>query len=145
MNFRGKQGFGQRFGVAHDEPEISFIPLIDILMVVLIFLMVTTSYNKFTELKINLPTVDGEKKIDVENAINIGISSDGRYAVNDMIVPFQHIIQFSEVLKDASKGMRDPIVIINADAGSSHQAVVNIMEAARVAALPKITFATKTD
>ena len=136
MNFRR--------GIAAEEPEINLIPLIDVLLVILIFLMVTTTYSKFTELQITLPTADAEKMLERPNEINIAVSADGKYAIERQMAPFQDPASFAETLWAAAGGRKDPVIIINADAGASHQSVINVMEAARIAQLPRISFATQT-
>ena len=125
MNFRR--------GSAHEEPEINFIPLIDVMMVILIFLMVTTTYSRYAELQINLPQADADKPADKPTEINVGVDANGRYMINSALVAFSTPEAFSVELKRASGGQKDPVVIINADAKATHQSVVNIMEASRFA------------
>ena len=134
MNFRR--------GSAHEEPEINFIPLIDVMMVILIFLMVTTTYSRYAELQINLPQADADKPADKPTEINVGVDANGRYMINSALVAFSTPEAFSVELKRASGGQKDPVVIINADAKATHQSVVNIMEASRFAGYARITFAT---
>lgn len=130
-------------GRRREELEINFIPLIDMLLVILIFLMVTTTYSRFAELHINLPTANAETEAKQVEQIVVGVDRNGRYVINDQEQPFQSISQFAEVLHTAA-GKDEPVIVIHADAQSSHQSVVNIMEAARVAGLNKLTFATQT-
>lgn len=136
MNFRR--------GSQHEEPEINFIPLIDVLMVILIFLMVTTTYSRYAELQINLPQADAEQATDKPAEINVGVDANGRYMINSALVAFSNPESFSVEMKKASGGQKDPVIIINADAKATHQAVVNIMEAARFAGYARITFATQS-
>ena len=128
-----------------EEPEINFIPLIDLLLVILIFLMVTTTYSKYAELQINLPEASAEKAPDRPQVINIGVDNNGKYIVNNSPVIFNSVEAFSTVLRDtaAAGSMKDPVVAIGADAGATHQAVVNIMEAARLVGFTKISFTTQ--
>lgn len=137
MNFRK--------GRKREEPEINFIPLIDVLLVILIFLMVTTTYSKYAELQINLPEASAERAPDRPQVINIGVDSSGKYIVNNASVAFNGVEAFSGVLRDAALAgnMKDPVVAIGADAGATHQAVVNIMEAARLVGFTKISFTTQ--
>lgn len=134
--------FGKRHG--REEPEINLIPFIDVLLVILIFLMVTTSYSKFTALQITLPTADAEKALERPFEINVGISAEGRYAVNNSAIAFHDVAGLAEDLKNAvnAKGESklDPVVIINADAAAAHQTVINVLEAARLAGYEKVTF-----
>lgn len=137
MNFRK--------GRFREEPEINFVPLIDVLLVILIFVMATTTYSKFSELKINLPDADAEQQSKKPKEINVGVDAGGRIAINKQIVNIVGgVPALSAALKAAAQGAQDPIVIINADAQATHQSVINIMEAARMAQLTQITFATQT-
>lgn len=130
-------------GRRRDEPEINFIPLVDMLLVILIFLMVTTTYSRFSELHITLPTADANPADKKALQLDIGIDRGGRYVINDRQQVFQSISQFADVLRsEAGKG--DPVIVIHADAQTPHQAVVNVMEAARVANLSRLTFATQS-
>lgn len=143
MNFRKGQG--------REDPEINLIPFIDVLLVILIFLMVTTTYSRFTELQITLPTADAEKAQDKPNQIDIGIDAQGRYKINNQPVSFLDTATLAEDLKqlvtamDAGKtGTKvDPVIIINADRATTHQSVVDVLEAARIAGLAKVTFAAQ--
>jgi len=126
-----------------DEPEINFIPLIDVLLVILIFLMVTTTYSRFAELQINLPSADAERTQDRPNQIDVAVDSQGRYSINRTPLTFAGPAAFSAELRRAAGDMKDPVVVISADANSPHQSVINIMEAARVAGYGKITFTTQ--
>lgn len=129
---------------SRDEPEINLIPFIDILLVVLIFLMLTTTYSKFTELQVRLPVADAEQARDYPKEIIVAVSQDGRYLVDKRPIEPPGIEQLVAALSDAAAKRPDGVVIISADAASSHQAVVNVMEAARRSGLAQITFATQT-
>jgi biopolymer transport protein ExbD len=119
--------------------------LIDLLLVILIFLMVTTTYSKYNELQINLPEASAEKSPDRPQVINIGVDAGGKYAVNNTPVAFGGVDAFANVLREAANngGMKDPVIAIGADAGATHQAVVNVMEAARLVGFTKISFTTQ--
>lgn len=127
-----------------DEPEINFVPLIDVLLVILIFLMATTTYSRFAELKINLPTAEAEKTDEQKQTIQVAVSANGQYAVNEMPAIFSNSDEFAVVLRRAAGNNPDPMIVVNADAQASHQSVVNVMEAARTAGYGKLTFATQT-
>ena len=135
MNFRPAR---QR-----EEPEINLIALIDVLLVILIFLMVTTTYSRFAELQINLPTADANKPEERPNQINVAVDGQGKYVVNKSTVPFRSPDSFADELKRAAGGAPDPVIIINADAAATHQSVINIMEASRIAGFSRITFTTQ--
>jgi biopolymer transport protein ExbD len=135
MNFqRGRQ---------KDEPRIDFVPLIDVLLVILIFLMVTTTYNRFSELQINLPEAGAEKQPERPNEITVTVDPAGQYAVNHQPVRFTGLEVLVESLRRAAAGSSEPVIVIAADAKASHQSVVNVMEAARIAGYHRITFTTQ--
>ena len=134
MNFRR----GSR-----DEPEINLIPFIDVLLVVLIFLMLSTTYSKFTELQIKLPLADAEQQRDYPKEVIVAVSSDGRYMVNKTAVEGRTIEAISAALAGAATAGKDSVIIISADASATHQAVITVMEAARRSGFSQITFATQ--
>lgn len=139
MNFRR--------GSQEDELEINFIPLIYVLLVIIIFLVVSTTFSKFSELKINLPTAEAIPQDKDLDKVDIVITSDNQYFINDVQITDNSIAGILEELKNLkSKFNNDlPTVIINADAMSNHQSVINVMEAARLSGLNKVTFATKVN
>ncbi len=132
-----------RLGMPKEEPEINLIPLIDVLLVILIFLMVTTTYSRFSELQINLPSAEANKPDERPNQINVAVDRNGNYMVNKTAISFRNPDGFAAELKRAAAGAPDPVVIINADAAASHQSVINIMESARIAGFSRITFTTQ--
>ena len=136
MNLRGNR--------TRDDPEINFIPLIDVLLVILIFLMVTTTYQRIAELQITLPEADAEQMKQRPKEINVGIDTQGRYLINKTVFTFTTPAALADALKQAAGDSKDPVVIINADANATHQSVIHVMEAARMAGLIHITFATQT-
>jgi biopolymer transport protein ExbD len=127
-----------------EEPEINLIPLIDVLLVILIFLMITTTYSKYAELKINLPTADAEKQHERPNEISVAITSAGDYVINKQPVTSKEVAPLADDLRRAGSGLKDPIVIINGDRGSSLQATVTVMQAARIAGYPQVSISTQT-
>jgi biopolymer transport protein ExbD len=131
-------------GHYREEPEINLIPLIDVLLVILIFLMITTTYSKYAELKINLPQAEGEKSKIAPDTIEVAIDNQGRYYLNRKPTPFSEVEAFAAEMKRAAGSNQDPIVIISADAQATHQAVINVMSAARVVGFTHITFTAET-
>lgn len=134
MNFRNTR---------KEDPEINLIPMIDVLLVIIIFLMLTTTYSRFAELQINLPTAEAEKQLERANEINVVMSAGGQYHVNRRPVTFRDVPSFSEELRRAGAQMKDPVVVINADSNITHQAVVRVMDAARQAGYGQIAFAVE--
>ena len=127
-----------------EEPEINLIPFIDVLLVVLIFLMLSTTYSKFTELQITLPVADAEKSRDRPREIVVGVAADGRYVINRKPIEGRSVDILAQELLAAAGGSAEMVVIISADATAAHQSVVNVLDAARRAGLVRLTFATQT-
>jgi biopolymer transport protein ExbD len=126
-----------------EEPEINLIPFIDVLLVILIFLMLSTTYSKFTELQVSLPVADAEKAKDYPREVIVAVSADGRYAVNRKPVEGPSIDVLAAELRAAAGDQRDAVLIISADATAAHQSVINVLDAARRAGLARLTFATQ--
>ena len=127
-----------------EEPEINLIPFIDVLLVVLIFLMLSTTYSKFTEMQIRLPVADTDVQRDYPKEMIVAISAEGAYSVNRVPVPGRSMASIAAAMLDAAKAGKESVVIISADANAKHQAVVTVMEAARRCGLNQITFATQS-
>ena len=136
MNLRSVRG--------RDDPEINFIPLIDVLLVILIFLMVTTTYQRVAELQITLPEASADPMQQRPKEINVGVDAQGRYVIDKNVFQFTTVAALAEALKRSAGDSKEPVVIINADANATHQSVIHVMEAAREAGLIHITFATQT-
>ena len=133
----------QRFQ-ARETLEINLIPLIDVLLVILIFLMITTTYSKFAELQINLPTADAQKQLERPNEINITVNAGGQYTLNRRPLAYRDVAGLSDDMRRAAGELKDPVVVISADSNATHQSVINIMEASRIAGYGHISFATQT-
>jgi biopolymer transport protein ExbD len=130
-------------GKEKEHLEINLVPLIDVMMVILIFLMITTTYSKYTELQINLPTAEAERQVERADEIAVLVNAQGQYVVNRSAVPFRSVEQLAQELRRAGGQGREPVVVISADAAATHQSVVRVMEAARLAGLSQITFTTQ--
>ena len=135
MNFRR---------AARDEPEINLIPFIDVLLVVLIFLMLSTTYSKYAELQIRLPVANADPQRERPREVVVAITGDGRYAVNKQLLSGRSVEAIAFAMVSAAAGAKDAMVIISADASTPHQAVITAMEAARRSGLHQVTFATQT-
>lgn len=136
MNFQRGRG--------HDEPEINLIPLIDVLLVIIIFLMLTTTYAKFSGLEINLPTADASKQAEQPNEVEVAVTAPGQVLVNKSPLSETDVKSISDALRRAAGDNKDPVIVINADAKATHQSVVDIMQAAQQAGYPHISFATQS-
>jgi biopolymer transport protein ExbD len=129
---------------ARDEPEINLIPFIDVLLVVLIFLMLSTTYNKYTELQLKLPVADAQAQRDYAKEVLVSVSSEGAYSVNKIPIADRSATTLAGALLEAARAGKDSVLIISADASARHQAVITVMEAARRSGLTQITFATQS-
>ena len=135
MNFRR--------GRAREELEINLIPLIDILIVILIFLFLTTTYSRFAELQINLPEASAERASEKPQVLMVAVDASGKYSINGAATAFGNTQSFAAALKEAAKGNKEPVVAISADAAATHQSVINVMESARLAGYNHISFTTQ--
>ena len=135
MNFQ--RGRGQ------EEPEINLIPMIDVLLVIIIFLMLTTTYAKFSGLEINLPTADASKQAEQPNEIDVAVTASGQILINKSPLTATDVKSISDALRRAAGTREDPIIVINADAKAAHQSVIDVMQGAQSAGYPHISFATQ--
>jgi biopolymer transport protein ExbD len=126
-----------------NEPEINLIPFIDVLLVILIFLMLSTTYSKFTEMELNLPVANAAPQKERPREIVVSVSADGQFSVNHVVVSGRDVQSVSRALAQAAQNVNDPMVVISADAQSSHQSVMMVMEAARRNQLNQLTFAAQ--
>ncbi len=135
MNFqRGKR---------HEDLEMNLVPLIDVLLVIIIFLVVSATFSRTSELQINLPTAEANVPQEKPLTIEVGVDASGKYVVNGKGLVDSSVAGISAALQAAANGGKEPTIIINADAKSTHQSVVDVMEASRVAGYTHITFATQ--
>ncbi|MCZ2291525.1 MAG: biopolymer transporter ExbD [Burkholderiales bacterium] len=134
-----------RFGRQRDEePEINLIPFIDVLLVILIFLMLSTTYSRFTELQVTLPSANSEPMKERPGEVIVSVAADGRYAVNRQLVEGRSVELLAAELRKAAGNSDDTVIIVSADATAAHQSVINVLDAARRAGLQRLTFATQT-
>ena len=138
LQYRGQFSLGVR--ASSVEPEINLIPFIDVLLVVLIFLMISTTFTRYQELAITLPTANGAASQSEVKQIHIAVSRDGRFAINGKVTDRS---QLSNSLNALNKDNAIQ-VNIDADAKAPHQAVMSALEAARDANLSNIVFSSQT-
>lgn len=128
-----------------DELEINLIPFIDILLVIIIFLMLTTTYNRIAALQIRLPDANAEQQNMTVQKVDVVVTADGTFAINGTVVSDPSVSHLAQLLRAAAGEHELSMVVINADGNSSHQSVVNVMDAARQAGLSRLTFATRSE
>ena len=132
-------------GRAKEPLEINLVPMIDVMLVILIFLMITTTYSKYTELQINLPSAQAERQLQRPNEISILVNAQGLYFFTRTGVRSRWFELLAGEVRRASAQMQEPIVVISADANATHQSVIRVMEASRLAGLAQITFTTQSN
>ena len=132
-----------RRGRKHEELEINLVPLIDVLLVIIIFLVVSATFSRINELQINLPTAEANAPQEKPLIVDVGVDASGQYTVNKTTLTQPSVEAIATALKKAVGNGKEPTIIINADAKATHQSVVNVMEASRQAGYTHITFATQ--
>jgi biopolymer transport protein ExbD len=132
--------FRQRY---RDEPEINLIAFIDVLLVVLIFLMMSTTYSRFTALQVQLPQAGASAPKAAPLELIVAVSADGRYALNGQALAVNDVAGLVGALRAAAGGRDDVQVVVAADALAPHQRVINVLDAARQAGLSKLAFAAQ--
>ncbi|MFN3984127.1 MAG: ExbD/TolR family protein [Rhodocyclaceae bacterium] len=132
-------------GRTRAEPEVNLIPLIDVVLVIIIFLMLTTTFSRIATLEINLPEGQAEQTDSVPDEISVAITAAGDIIVNGALVGARDVTSIAEAVGKAIPPNRNnPVVVINADAKAAHQSVIDVMQAAQRVGLSHITFAIQT-
>jgi len=131
MNFRKKPA---------EDLDLNLTPLIDVVFLLLIFFMVTTTFDKETQLKIDLPQAAGEQK-KAENLLEVTIDSKGDFFINQAELVNSGIQTIKKALLQAAKDNKDPVILISADASATHQSVIKVLDAASQLGFVHITFA----
>ena len=145
LNVRSRKRFSLGAVATSTEPEINLIPFIDVLLVVLIFLMISTTFTRFQELAITLPTANGNEVQTEVKQIHLAVSRDGRFAVNGKVVDRSQLITTLEQLSNSGGNANNGAQVnIDADARAPHQSVMSALEAARDANLTNIVFSSQT-
>lgn len=137
MNFRRGRG--------REDVEINLIPLIDVLLVILIFLMVTTTYSKTAGLEITLPSAEAPESDPGDREINVLITARGDILINRQPVPAGDADALRTALAQAASGKQEPVVIISSDREARLQSSIDVMQAAQQAGISGISFATQSD
>ena len=135
-----------------EEVAISLTPLIDVVFLLLIFFMVSTSFSKESQINLQLPSSNLPLKAPMkEETILISISKQGKYLLKREDEPSvesfsrSDVVELSEQLQFLASGWSDPVVIIRADRMASHQSVITALDAAQRAGLLRLTFSMQTD
>ncbi len=134
MNFRRRRA---------EEPEINLIPFIDVLLVVLIFLMLSTTFSQLTQIQITLPSANTEKQTTNPQTLTLTIQADGRYSLNQQALKATTVADIQAALQSVQAGPQT-VLVIAADQNVRHQAVISAMEAARRSGFNRVTFAAQS-
>lgn len=126
---------------ADDAPDINFIPLIDVLLVIVIFLAVSTTFTRERLIDVSLP--QAQTQVEVPAAIEVTIGADGQVAIGERVLADVSVLAITQALAALAARDVEPVVVIRADANATHQAVVNAMQAARLAGLRKVSLAAQ--
>lgn len=133
-----------RRGRKHEDLEVNLVPLIDVLLVIIIFLVVSATFSRINQLEVNLPTADASQQQDKPTMVTVVVDATGHYSVNNNALTETGIQAISLALRKAAGSNKEPIIVINADANTTHQSVVNVMEASQQAGYTHITFSTQS-
>ncbi len=136
MNFRTRR--------RPDDVELNFVPLIDVLVVLLIFLMVTTSFSRLGQMKVDLPQAASDTAAPTDNTIELAISAAGEYAVGTETLGAADVAGLTAALRRAASGRKAPVLVLSVDRSTPHERVIAAMTAAREAGLENLTFAVET-
>jgi biopolymer transport protein ExbD len=126
-----------------DDEGINLTPLIDVVFLLLIFFMVSTTFTKETHLSVDLPEAVGEKSSEVPEQVEILISSDGSYSVNGLALVNNKVATLRSALEKTSEGNNQLPLVITADAKTPHQAVVQAMDVAGQLGFARLSITTR--
>jgi biopolymer transport protein ExbD len=136
MNFRTRR--------RPDDVELNFVPLIDVLIVLLIFLMVTTSFNRLSELRVDLPQAASDAALPADNSLELTIAADGRGQLGPQSIAAGDIAGLLAALRRAMVGIENPVLVLSVDRLTPHERVIGAMQAAREVGIESLTFAVET-
>lgn len=128
-----------------DELEINITPLIDVVFLLLIFFMVSTTFIRQSQVNLILPQASADIVEHETDKVEVAVDADGRYYVNEQVLVNAQMTTIKQEISKIAKVMDDPVVVVSADANATHQSVVKILDASRQLGLFRITFATSID
>jgi biopolymer transport protein ExbD len=134
MNFRPQK---------KNDVELNVTSFIDVVLLLLIFFMVSTTFGKKSEVSLTLPEASEQPVVTEPETINISVDAQNRVLINDNPLVNSQLTTIREALRQSMNDLKNPVVVINADAEATHQSVIRVMDAARQLSLTRITFATR--
>ncbi|RKZ78656.1 MAG: biopolymer transporter ExbD [Gammaproteobacteria bacterium] len=126
-----------------EEPDVNLTPMIDVVFLLLLFFMVSTSFIRESSLKVDLPEATGQALVEQDKAIDIVINADGQFVVDTITLDKPSNEQLAKVLKKAVGDNTDPHIIISADANAEYQNIVTAMDTAQQLGYTRLTLATR--
>ena len=125
-----------------DEPDVNVTPLIDVVFLLLIFFMVSTTFEHQSDIEVTLPEAAIDAPVEEEFVIEVTINAQGTYFVNGQRVINTQTSTLKQAMLKVAGGRQDPPIIVSADANTTHQSVVRVMDAARQLGFVHLSFAT---
>ena len=132
-----------RPGRRREDPDVNLTPLIDVVFLLLIFFMVSTTFTQESEISIELPQASGESSKEEKRHIEISIDAQGRYFVNQQQLINTQLATLKRAMQQQAGTVKAPKLILSADRRTPHEAVVKAMDAARQLGYVHLTFATQ--
>lgn len=126
-----------------EEPDVNLTPMIDVVFLLLLFFMVSTSFIRESSLKVDLPEASGQALVEQEVTIDIIIRANGEVLVNDTLMAELTRDALRDLLKTTAGDNDDPHIIISADATAEYQHIVTAMDAAQLLGFTRLTLATR--
>ncbi len=136
MNFRPQKS---------EEVDVNLTPLIDVVFLLLIFFMVSTTFQDQSEINIRLPTSSEDPKEIQVDSIDITINAQGQFFINNRPLVNAQLVTLKRAIQEVAGSNKDPLVIVKADAMTPHQAVIMAMDASRQLGFGRLAFATIQD
>ncbi len=128
-----------------DDIDLNITPLIDVVFLLLIFFMVSTTFERQSEISITLPRASESMKEVNPDIIHVAVDAQQRIFINEILLVNSNLETIREALQRNADGIIEPAIVISADADATHQSVVRILDAARQLSLTTITFSTQVE
>lgn len=124
------------------EVSVNLTPLIDVVFLLLIFFMVSTTFTRESRLQLRLPEASGKAALSAEQILEVQVDQDGQYAINGRVLSDTSLASLRKVLLSIAEGDLERPLLVSADARAPHQAVVRVLDAAGQIGFSKLSLAT---